>query len=170
MIPTRSQELHGNYPSTKAGRMNRALRGVPRVADLLAAGAAVLVFTGPQLAGAQQAAPAAVEFRSYNLKPGTRDEFHRLVIATLPLLERWKIDVVGYGPSAHDSTSYLLIRSFKSVDDRAQREASFYGSREWLEGPRERVLALIESYTTVVLPLDSATVAGLRSSLARAMR
>jgi hypothetical protein len=146
---------------------NRALRGVPRVSDLLAAGAAMLVFTGPQVAAAQQAAPAAVELRSYNLKPGTRDEFHRLVVATLPLLERWKIDVVGYGPSAHDSTSYLLIRSFQSIEDRARSEASFYGSREWLEGPRERVHALIESYTTVVLPLDSATVAGLRAGLHR---
>jgi hypothetical protein len=140
-------------------------RGIPKVSALVAAAAAVVLYTGPQLASAQHASLATVELRSYNLKPGTRDEFHRLVVATLPLLERWKIDVVGYGPSAHDSTSYLLIRSFKSVDDRARREASFYDSREWLEGPRERVLALIESYTTVVLPLDSATVAGLRAGL-----
>jgi hypothetical protein len=133
----------------------------------VAAGAAVVICTGPQLASAQHAPLATVELRSYNLKPGTRDEFHRLVLATVPLLERWKIGVVGYGPSAHDSTSYLLIRSFKSIEDRARSEASFYGSREWLEGPREGVLALIESYTTVVLALDSATVAGLRAGLHR---
>jgi len=125
----------------------------------------VLFLMGAHSVRAQEAARTMVELRSYNLKPGARDEFHRLVIATLPLLERRKIDVVGYGPSAHDSTSYLLIRSFRSVEDRERLEASFYGSREWLEGPRERVLALIESYTTVVLSLDSATVAGLRSAL-----
>lgn len=125
----------------------------------------MLLLPGAQAAVAQEATRATVELRSYNLRPGARDEFHRLVVATLPLLERWKIDVVGYGPSAHDSTSYLLIRAFRSIEDRERLEASFYGSREWLEGPRERVLALIESYATVVLPLDSTTVAGLRSGL-----
>jgi hypothetical protein len=132
---------------------------------LLAGWTALLLLASPPFAVARQADHTTVELRSYNLKPGARTEFHRLVVATLPLLERWKIDVVGYGPSAHDSTSYLLIRAFRSVEDRERLEASFYRSREWLEGPRERVLALIESYTTVVLPLDSATVAGLRSGL-----
>jgi hypothetical protein len=127
----------------------------------------MLCLPGATAVAAQEADRTTVELRSYNLKPGARDEFHQLVIATLPLLQRWKIDVIGHGPSAHDSTSYLLIRSFRSVEDRERLEASFYGSREWLEGPRERVLALIESYTTVVLPLDSATVAGLRSGLLR---
>jgi hypothetical protein len=114
-----------------------------------------------------QAPRATVEIRSYNLKPGTRAEFHRLVVATLPMLERRRIDVVGYGPSAHDSTSYVLIRAFTSPEDREQSEEAFYGSREWREGPREKVLALIESYTTVVLTLDSATVAGLRAATHR---
>ena len=40
-----------------------------------------------------------VEIRSYNLKPGTRDEFHRLVLErSMPMLERWKVDVVGVRP------------------------------------------------------------------------
>jgi len=137
---------------------------------LLGGWTALLLLASPPSAVARQAAQTTVELRSYNLKPGTRDEFHRLVVATLPLLERWKIDVVGYGPSTHDSISYLLIRSFRSIEDRERLEASFYDSREWLEGLRERVLALVESYTTVVLPLDSATVDGLRSGLLRHRR
>ena len=40
-----------------------------------------------------------VEIRSYNLKPGARDEFHRLVLErSMPMLERWNVDVVAFGP------------------------------------------------------------------------
>ena len=79
------------------------------------------------------------------------------------------IDVVAYGPSAHDENSYFLIRSFASVDQRQRSEDAFYGSEEWRLGPRQAVLDLIESYTTVVLELAVATVDGLRHH-ARAAR
>ena len=104
-----------------------------------------------------------VEIRSYNLKPGTRDEFHRLFLAeAMPLLQRWNVDVVAYGPSLHDENSYYLMRRFDSLADREQSEASFYGSDEWQLGPREAILALIENYTECVLALDEITVQGLR--------
>jgi hypothetical protein len=109
-----------------------------------------------------------VEIRGYNLKPGTRDRFHQLFLReALPMLRRWKIDVVAYGPSLHDKDSYYLMRSFASVDDRARSEDAFYGSDEWRKGPREAVLADIESYTTIVVPLDEATLDGLRATTAK---
>ncbi len=38
-----------------------------------------------------------VEFRSLNLKTGTREQFHRLFTQeSLPLLKRWNIDVVAH--------------------------------------------------------------------------
>ncbi len=40
-----------------------------------------------------------VEIRSYNLVPGSREHFHRLVIEqSLPMLKRWNVDVVAFGP------------------------------------------------------------------------
>lgn len=109
------------------------------------------------------AARRAVEIRSYNLRPGTRPEFHRLATEhAVPMLLRWEIDVVAYGPSPHDDTSYFLIRSFADLAERERSEDAFYGSAEWRQGPREAVLALIESYTTVVLDLDEATIERLR--------
>jgi NIPSNAP len=106
-----------------------------------------------------------VEIRSYNLKPGTRDKFHQLAEHdAVPMLKRWKIDVVAYGPSLHDANSYFLIRSFASVEDRQRSEDAFYGSDEWKTGPRDAVLACIESYTTVVVRLDDATLKGLRAA------
>jgi ketosteroid isomerase-like protein len=104
-----------------------------------------------------------VEIRSYNLKPGTRDRFHQLFLKeALPMLRRWKVDVIAYGPSLHDQDSYFLMRGFDGVDVRQKSEDAFYGSDEWIKGPRERVLADIDSYTTIVIHLDEATTLGLR--------
>lgn len=104
-----------------------------------------------------------VEIRSYNLKPGTREEFHHLFLAdALPLLKRWNVDVVAYGPSLHDENSYYLMRRFDSLAHRDQSEDSFYGSDEWRKGPREAILACIENYAEIVLELDTGTVQGLR--------
>jgi NIPSNAP len=104
-----------------------------------------------------------VEIRSYNLKPGTRARFHQVATEqALPMLHGAKIDVVANGPSLHDDNSYFLIRNFASVDDRQKKEDTFYNSDEWKQGPREAIMACIDSYTTVVVQVDDATLAGLR--------
>ena len=104
-----------------------------------------------------------IEIRSYTLKPNTRDEFHLLFLeAAMPLLQRFHVDVVAYGPSLHDEVSYYLMRRFDSLAQREQSEESFYGSDEWRKGPREAVLACIENYNEVVLVLDESTVNELR--------
>jgi hypothetical protein len=109
-----------------------------------------------------------VEFRSYNLKPGSRLEFDRLMVElSLPMLRRWEVDVVACGPSLHDEDSYVLIRSYESLDERQQSQDKFYGSTEWREGPREAILALIQNYTSVVLELDEPAISGLRRTQAK---
>ena len=104
-----------------------------------------------------------IEIRSYTLKPGTREEFHRLVVEqSMPMLKRWNMDVVAYGPSLHDENSYYLMRRFDSLAHHKESEDAFYGSDEWKQGPREAIIALIENYTEFVLELDEVTVQGLR--------
>jgi hypothetical protein len=106
-----------------------------------------------------------VEIRSYNLKHGRREEFHRLVVErSLPLVRKWKVDVVDFGPSLHDEDSYYLIRAYGSLAERASSHEAFYASPEWRQGPREAILALIESDTSIVLELPEATVDLLRRS------
>ncbi len=106
----------------------------------------------------------SVEVRSYNLKPGSRAEFHDIAVReAIPMLERRKVDVVAFGPSPHDEDSYYLIRSYASLADRQQSQDSFYGSDEWRKGPRESVVSKIESMTSIVLELDTTLVDGLRS-------
>ena len=104
-----------------------------------------------------------LEIRSYQLKSGTRDEFHRLFLyEAFPMLQRWNVDVVAYGPSLHDQDTYYLMRRYDSLAHREESENAFYGSDEWRKGPREAIIALIENYTEIVLELDDSTVQGLR--------
>src|SRR5215813_3223443 len=93
-----------------------------------------------------------VEFRALSLKTEAREKFHRLFVEqSLPLLKRWNMDVVTYGPSLHDRNTYYVIRRFDSLAQREQMEDAFYGSDDWKLGPREAMLALIENYIDVVL-------------------
>ncbi|HZM20820.1 MAG TPA: NIPSNAP family protein [Anaerolineales bacterium] len=104
-----------------------------------------------------------IEIRSLNIKPNTREEFHRLYIEkALPLLKRWNFDVVAHGPSLHDVNTYYVIRRYDSLAQREQMEDGYYASDDWRKGPREAMLALIESYVDIVLELDEVTVQGLR--------
>ncbi|MGO8695262.1 MAG: NIPSNAP family protein [Rectinemataceae bacterium] len=106
---------------------------------------------------------ALIEIRTLNIRPGRREEFHRLFTQdSLPLLKRWKLDVVAHAPSLHDKNTYYVIRRFDSLARREQSEDAFYGSDDWIRGPREAMLALIENYTDIVLELDEATIQGLR--------
>jgi hypothetical protein len=106
----------------------------------------------------------AVEFRSLTLKPGTREQFHRVFTEqSLPLLQRWKMDVIANGPSLHDENTYFVIRRFDSLTQREQVEDAFYDGDDWRLGPREALVALIENYTDIVLELDDVAVQGLRN-------
>jgi hypothetical protein len=104
-----------------------------------------------------------LEIRSIILKPGTREAFRSLYLEQgLPLLRRWHFDVVAHGPSLHDERSYYVIRRFDSLAQREQSEDGYYASDDWRKGPREPLMALMESYTDVVFEVDEATVEGLR--------
>jgi hypothetical protein len=104
-----------------------------------------------------------IEIRSLNLKPGSREDFHQLYIeVALPLLKRWNFDVVAHGPSLHDEDTYYVIRRYDSLAQCEQMEDAYYASDDWRKGPREAMLAMIESYTDIVLELDEVAVQGLR--------
>lgn len=101
-----------------------------------------------------------LEIRTYRLRPGHRDAFLRAMEAAQPLLRRYGIEVVGFGPSLVDEDGHeeaYLIRRFGSLEERAEKEDAFYGSAEWRDGPRAAVVGPILDYHTVVLPAASLT-------------
>ncbi|HEX6337110.1 MAG TPA: NIPSNAP family protein [Jiangellaceae bacterium] len=107
-----------------------------------------------------------LEVRTYRLKAGATDEFVRLMRDhAVRLLETFGVRVVRCGASlvAEDGRrDAFLIRAFGSVEERDEQEERFYGSDAWRHGPREAILALIESYHTAVLevPAELAPLAG----------
>jgi NIPSNAP len=95
-----------------------------------------------------------LDLRTYKLVPGGGKKFERIARErVLPMLERFGIEVVGFGPSLDDGDLYYLIRSFSSAARRDEQLEAFYGSDEWRRNHREAVLALIESYHVLLVPL-----------------
>ncbi len=94
-----------------------------------------------------------IEIRTYKLQAGSGAAFHRTVVEeSLPMLERWGVEVVAFGPSLDDDDSYYLIRAYPGLDELQESQDAFYGSDEWRHGPREAIVSLIESHSSVVLP------------------
>ncbi len=107
--------------------------------------------------------PRIIEIRSYNLKPDTRSEFDRIARTEVrTMLEQHGTDVVAARPCLADETTYYLIRAYASIAERDASQALFYGGRAWKDGPREAIVACIESYTTIVIEADENTIDGLR--------
>lgn len=99
---------------------------------------------------------SVIEIRTYRLQPGAGPEFHRLVVEqSLPMLERWGVEVVASGPSLDDEDAYVLIRAYPSLEELQRSQDAFYGSDEWRDGPREAIVSRIESSISVVLPADA---------------
>lgn len=120
------------------------------------------------MTGANETGAQVLEIRTYKLVPGARDEFDRVFRdGVLRLLERYGIDVAVFGPSLDADDHYFLMRAFPSQAQREKQLQSFYGSDEWRDGHRAAVLALIETYHTVVLPL-TASLRGALGEVARA--
>ncbi len=106
-----------------------------------------------------------LEIRTYKVLPDRLEEFLGAMAKARPLLDRYGIDVVATGPSVvpDDGDHAYLMRAFASIGERDRQEEDFYGSDDWRTGPRDAVLAPIDSYHTVVLDVDAATVDALRT-------
>ena len=101
-------------------------------------------------------ADGIIELRVYTLKPGTRAAFgQRFDEQIRQMLQRHGIAVVHAGPSRHDENSFCLVRAFSSLEARERQLAGFYGSEEWLTRHDEAVMAMIDSYSTCVIPADA---------------
>jgi len=96
-----------------------------------------------------------VEIRTYRLKPGTGQEFERVMREEAsPLLAEAGLRVLDFGRSllAEDGQDVAyLIRAFETLEERERQEDEFYGSDRWWSGPREAIVSRIESMHTVVL-------------------
>ncbi len=103
-----------------------------------------------------------IEIRTYQLKPNTRTVFHSLSQAARAL--QIGTDIIAAQPCLADDNGYCLIRSYANLAERNASQALFYASAAWRDGPREAVLACIESFTSLVIEASAATIDGLRDT------
>ena len=108
-----------------------------------------------------------LDIRTYRTVPGGREEFLRIMAdEAVPMLHRYGIEVVAFGPAVQDDDHAILIRFFASLEERERQLERFYGSEEWLTQHEPRVMPLIETYLTVVFPASPEVAAAL-STLGR---
>lgn len=96
------------------------------------------------------------EIRIYKLKQSSVETFNKVFTEqSLPMMNRWKINVVDYGFSLIDKDSFYLIRNYENIEQRKQSQDAFYGSEEWINGPEKEIMNCIDTYNTTVI--DNAT-------------
>ncbi|PKP33513.1 MAG: NIPSNAP family protein [Bacteroidetes bacterium HGW-Bacteroidetes-16] len=92
------------------------------------------------------------EIRIYKLKENTATEFITVFTEqSLPMMKRWRVNVVDYGFSLIDVDSFYLIRSYESIEQRKESQEAFYGSDEWINGPEKAIMGCIDTYNTSVV-------------------
>lgn len=95
-----------------------------------------------------------VEIRNYLIKKDKRDEFHHLVeYGSIPMLNRWNVNVLAFGKSLHDNNSYYLIRKYDSLKQREESQNAFYNSEEWTNNYDKGIMDFIVNYMTFVLEI-----------------
>ena len=106
-----------------------------------------------------------VEIRSYKLKANEIDQFHAIVAdVVVPMLRSVGMDVVAFGPSAHEPDAYFLVRAFQNLAHLRSEQDVFYGSSAWIQGPRQSIIGKIESFLNALLWLSPDSVRDLRDS------
>lgn len=108
-----------------------------------------------------------LEIRTYRVRNREVDAFVELMRReALPLLAAAEIDVVACGashdPGDGEPRDAYLMRAFIHERQRQEAENSFYSGAVWRDGPREAVLALIDSFHTVVTTVPAAAIEALR--------
>jgi hypothetical protein len=79
------------------------------------------------------------EIRIYKLKENTATEFNMVFTEqSLPMMKRWKVNVVDYGFSLIDKESFYLIRRYENLEKRKESQEAFYSSDEWINGPEKQ--------------------------------
>lgn len=98
-----------------------------------------------------------LEMRLFKVQPGTRAEFDRISRdGTIPMMRRYGIKVVDFGPMLNDENGYFLLRAFESEQDRVEKSQAIYATTEWEENYDAPVTAMIADYWTAVMPATDA--------------
>ena len=104
-----------------------------------------------------------LEMRLFTLKPGTRAEFDRISRdGTIPMMRRYGINVVAFGPSLNNEDGYFLLRAFPSEPERVRQSQAIYATDEWEQNYDQPVTSMIADYQTAVMATSEQLVGQLQ--------
>jgi hypothetical protein len=105
---------------------------------------------------------STVEILVYRLKPGEGAAFHDIMEqSSIPLHHSHGMRVIAFGRSVSDPDAYHLVRAYESVEHMTTSQDAFYASADWRSGPREAIVARIESSLRSVLTMPEEALAAL---------
>lgn len=74
-----------------------------------------------------------MEFRTYTMRPGTREQFVRFFeTEAVPRMRAAGMTVLGPFSSVTDESVFAYARTFASVEEREEQYRTFYESEDWL--------------------------------------
>ena len=103
-----------------------------------------------------------LEIRTYKLHPNAAQGFVAAFLQTLPLLHQSGMDVVAFGRTEHEHESFYLVRAFADQARMTADQDAFYSSQVWKQGPREALVACIDSYLNTLLWLNDEGIEDMR--------
>ena len=105
-----------------------------------------------------------VEFLLYTLKPGSGNDFHRLMKEqSAPCHRAAGMDIVAFGNSVEDNDAYYLIRAYDDLTHLNTSQERFYRSPAWREGRRQAIIDKISVSVKTVMELSDSAIDGLRN-------
>ncbi|MBA7933747.1 NIPSNAP family protein [Klebsiella sp. RHBSTW-00215] len=106
----------------------------------------------------------AVEFLLYTLKPGSGEDFHRIMLEqSAPCHRAAGMDIVSFGNSVEDKDAYYLIRVYDDLAHLKASQEAFYSSQAWRDGPRQAIIDKISVSVKSTMILSTSAVDALRS-------
>ncbi|GAA4253001.1 NIPSNAP family protein [Dactylosporangium darangshiense] len=89
-----------------------------------------------------------VEFRTYRLHPGKRDEFVAFFQEeALPRMQAVGMNITGVYTSIEDPDLFAYSRTWQSEEEKAEKWQAFYESDAWLGGMFDKSMSLQQSFT-----------------------
>jgi hypothetical protein len=103
-----------------------------------------------------------MEFRTYTMRPGTRDEFVRYFESeAIPRMRAAGMTVVGQFSSVTDANTFAYARTFDSVEQREAQYKVFYESEDWLGWMIDTAMGKEESFVVFLGDSEEPTPRGI---------
>lgn len=100
-----------------------------------------------------------MEFRTYTMVPGAREEFTRFFeTEAIPRMRAAGMTVLGQFSSVTDSDVFAYARTFSSIEEREAQYRAFYESEDWLGWMIDTAMGKEESFLVFLGDSNGPTV------------